>query len=130
MFGPSGSCSSNPSGCGIVFKLAPDGTETVLYKFKGGKDGSAPLSQLIMDKKGNLYGTTSGGGGSKCDKTGCGTVFEITAEGKENVLYAFQQSSHGRFPWAGLLLGAHNELYGTTTQGGTHNNGVVFELKK
>ena len=124
-----GSCSWSSSGCGIVFKLAPDRTETVLYKFKGGKDGSLPFSNLILDKSGNLYGTTSWGGGSKCDKTGCGTVFEITAQGSEKVLYAFQ-SSHGRSPWAGLLLGPHNELYGTTTQGGTHNNGVVFELKK
>src|SRR5215469_624020 len=46
-------------GCGAVFKLAPDGTETLLYAFQGGADGESPQAGLIMDKSGNLYGTTT-----------------------------------------------------------------------
>ncbi len=50
------------SGVGVVFKVDPSGNETVLYTFTGGADGSVPWAGVIMDKKGNLYGTTLGGG--------------------------------------------------------------------
>ena len=56
-------------GCGVVFKLGPDGTETVLYSFTGGSDGANPLAVLIRDKAGDLYGTTFYGGNKGC---GCG----------------------------------------------------------
>ena len=65
------------SGAGVVFKLDPSGNETALYSFTGGADGGYPLAGLIRDSKGNLYGTTNGGGASgagvglfKLDKTG------------------------------------------------------------
>lgn len=60
-------------GCGVVFKLAPDGTETVLYRFSGGADGGNPVGGLALDSKGNLYGTTLYYG-----THGYGTVFEVT----------------------------------------------------
>ncbi|MGH6841232.1 MAG: choice-of-anchor tandem repeat GloVer-containing protein, partial [Methylocella sp.] len=68
---------------GVVFKLSPSGTETVLYSFKGGSDGSNPYSGLIADSGGNLYGTTELGGapGSGCGGFGCGTVFKLTGTG-------------------------------------------------
>src|SRR5438067_1462335 len=77
------SCDSTGNGCGTVFKLAPDGTETVLYRFgQGGKkDGAYPFAGLVMDQAGNLFGTTSGGGASYD-----GTVFEIAVDGSEKVL--------------------------------------------
>jgi uncharacterized repeat protein (TIGR03803 family) len=58
---------------GSVFKLAADGTETSLHTFNGGKDGDLPVGSLFFDHKGNLYGTTEGGGGAN----NAGTVFEI-----------------------------------------------------
>lgn len=74
------SCSVNYLGCGTVFKLAPDGIETVLYRFSGGADGWNPQAGLILDSKGNLYGTATSGGdyGAACLAYGCGTVFKIT----------------------------------------------------
>jgi len=60
---------------GTVFKLAPDGTETVLYSFNGQPDGENPIAGLIMDAQGNLYGTTPNGGAY-----GFGAVFEITLQ--------------------------------------------------
>lgn len=57
---------------GTVFRVAPDGTETVLHSFNG-SDGSRPSAGLSMDKAGNLYGTTTGGGAS-----GHGTIFKLT----------------------------------------------------
>lgn len=122
--------------CGTVFKLAPDGTEAVLYAFQGGTDGLFPFGGLVMDKAGNLYGTTySGGHDQTCDNTekGCGTVFKISTNGGETVLYRFKWRSNGAapsgaFPNASLLLGKHGALYGTASAGGRDNDGVVFSV--
>jgi uncharacterized repeat protein (TIGR03803 family) len=123
-----GSCSLGFLGCGTVFKLAPDGTETVLYALRGGDtDGWAPEAGVVMDKKGNLYGTTYYGGSTSCGGSGCGVVFEVLPNGKETVLERFK-AKQGRNPSAGLLLGKKDILYGTTTTGGKHNDGVVFSV--
>jgi uncharacterized repeat protein (TIGR03803 family) len=117
---------------GTVFKLAPDGTETVLHTFRGGSDGSRPHAGLIEDSAGNLFGTTLYGGGSLNCADGCGTVFEITPDGKETVLYAFDGGSDGAFPNASLLRFGDN-FYGTTERGGGSMNctdgcGTVFKF--
>lgn len=108
------------SGCGVVFKLAPDGSEAILYSFAGGADGSAPETTLIADQTGNLYGTTTGGGGNGCQfGTGCGTIFKLAPDGTETVLHAFQgKNGDGAFPVGDLLLDEVGNLYGTTVQGG------------
>jgi uncharacterized repeat protein (TIGR03803 family) len=64
--------------CGTIFKLDPNGDETVLYTFSDGKDGYAP-NGIIMDKSGDLYGTTYAGGDLSCRKPydGCGVVFKL-----------------------------------------------------
>jgi uncharacterized repeat protein (TIGR03803 family) len=113
--------------CGTVFKIAADGTETVLHSFVGGADGDTPLAGLIFDKHGNLYGTTRAGGGTICGGTGCGTVFQLAPDGTETILHAFD-SSDGAAPSAGVILDAKGNLYGTTAYGGDHNSGTVFEL--
>jgi len=72
--GGTGSCTYYPDGgCGTVFKLSPNGTFTVLYNFTGGNDGANPSAALVMDAKGNLYGTASWYGTHNE-----GTVFKIT----------------------------------------------------
>jgi uncharacterized repeat protein (TIGR03803 family) len=65
---------------GTVFRLAADGTETLLHTFSGGKDGSDPVATLAIDGFGNLYGTARSGGSTKgaCAPDGCGTVFRVT----------------------------------------------------
>jgi uncharacterized repeat protein (TIGR03803 family) len=130
-------------GCGTVFKLKLnlDGswTESVLYSFTGGEDGWGPEAGLIFDTFGNLYGTTSRGGHSRC-KLSYGTVFELTpnpdGSWKEKVLHSFN-ATDGSAPVAGLILDAAGALYGTTFGGGNlstcdHNGqrgyGVVFKL--
>ncbi len=69
-------------GYGSVFKLTPTPnppwTYTPLYDFRGGNDGAHPLSTVVFDRSGNLYGTTEGGGAAGCDNGGCGVVWEIT----------------------------------------------------
>jgi uncharacterized repeat protein (TIGR03803 family) len=108
---------------GLVFKLAPDGTETVLHEFAGENDGAFPESGLFMDKRGNIYGTTEFGGPKNL-----GTVFEITAKGKERVLYAFRGSRDGSLPFGRPIKDKLGNLYGTTYQDGPHGAGEVFKL--
>lgn len=113
---------------GTVFELSPnssgDWTETILYSFAGGKeDGAHPYAGLVLDEKGNLYGTTATGGNPKCTvKTpgGCGTVFKLSDTGsgwKETVLHKFEGGNDGSYPVSSLLLHA-GSLYGTTAAGG------------
>jgi uncharacterized repeat protein (TIGR03803 family) len=96
-----------------------------LHTFKGSSDGSLPYGGLIMDRAGNLYGTTSVGGAAKL-----GTVFGLTpgANGKwtEQVLYSFTGGNDGAGPRASLIFDQAGNLYGTTFGGGA--GGTVFEL--
>jgi len=117
-----------PSGCGTVFALTPNAggwTQSVLYAFAGGNDGSTPYAGPIVDKSGNLYGTTTAGGPS-----GNGTVFKLapaSGQWKETLLHSFS-GKDGALPYGGLVLDASSNLYGTTFQGGAANYGTVFEL--
>ena len=122
---------------GTVFKVTPSGSETVLHRFGSSKgDGKLPTSGLLMDKKGNLYGTTSEGGargfygsGYKC-QDGCGTVFEVTAAGVEKILYTFKGSAagDGAAPFASLIMDQSGNFYGTTYAGGAYGYGTIFKL--
>jgi uncharacterized repeat protein (TIGR03803 family) len=60
---------------GVVYRLAPDGSETVLYSFTGGTDGNEPYGGLFAGKKKELYGTTTSGG-----TNGLGTIFEVSSK--------------------------------------------------
>ena len=116
---------------GLVFKLAADGTESTLYNFAGGTGGAYPEAGLIIDSQGNLYGTTYYGGSANCD-LGCGTVFKVTPDGTETVLYRFCETSpscnDGAGPHATVLADRNGNLYGTTVGGGTNDSGTVFRL--
>jgi uncharacterized repeat protein (TIGR03803 family) len=107
---------------GVVFKVTPSGTETVLHTFLGGSDGAHPKGSLISDSEGNLYGTTSSG-----ERLKGGTVFKITPSGTMTELHTFS-GPDGFDPNAGLARDAEGNLYGTTFSGGTTNDGVVFEI--
>ncbi|HEX4081018.1 MAG TPA: choice-of-anchor tandem repeat GloVer-containing protein [Rhizomicrobium sp.] len=123
--------SGGSSGHGTVFKLAPDGTETVLYTFVGGSDGTSPDSSLAMDKKGNLYSSTLYGGNmTDCGGNGCGTTFKLAPDGTKTILHAFA-GSDGAQPSGSLLAGKKGEFIGTTYNGGgSTDSGVIYELKK
>ena len=95
--------------CGTVFKVSSSGKETVLYRFRGGTDGSAPMAGVVRDSAGNLYGTTSTGG-----TYNSGTVFKVNASGKESLLYSFTGGTDGSLPAFGLIRDSVGDLYGTT----------------
>ena len=117
-----GGANCAPAGCGTVYKITPSGSETVIYSFKGGSDGSHPIAGLL-DVGGTLYGTTSqGGNGHAC----CGTLFAVSTSGNERVFYRFKGTEHdGEEPLGGLVAIA-GEFYGTTEYGGTHHFGTIF----
>lgn len=112
---------------GTVFKLAADNTYSVLHSFTGGNDGAGPVSDLVADASGNLYGTTSAGGTGNCTG-GCGTVFKITPDGQKTLLYAFKGGTDGGVLKSGLAIDAQGNLYGTTDLGGANTRGTVFKL--
>jgi uncharacterized repeat protein (TIGR03803 family) len=121
-------------GCGVVFKVDPTGTETVLYAFTGGTDGGRPMAGLVRDTAGNLYGTTRLGGDLSCDQLGegCGTVFKVDTLGRETVLHSFGAGVDGKYPEGRLVQDSHGNFYGTTEAGGTSisgdGGGTVFKL--
>jgi uncharacterized repeat protein (TIGR03803 family) len=98
-------------------------TFSVLHNFTGGSDGGTPLAGFTIDTAGNLYGTTSAGGASDN-----GTVFKISAEGKETVLHSFSSGTDGANPQGSLLRDAGGNLYGTTFGGGASGAGTVFKV--
>jgi uncharacterized repeat protein (TIGR03803 family) len=116
-------------GCGTVFELPAGGTESVLYAFKGGKDGWGPSGGLTLDPTGNLYGTTFDGGGKGCDyELGCGTVFEVASDGREIVLSRFNHKDGPAGPGGEVTRDQNGNLFGTTNSGGAANCGTVFEV--
>jgi uncharacterized repeat protein (TIGR03803 family) len=126
---------------GTVFELTPNGkggwTETILHYFES-TDGSYPLSTLIFDAAGNLYGVAEGGGNQSCGSVGCGVAFRLTPTQRGKWSYKvihFFDGKHGAGPAGGLIFDATGNLYGTTVVGGAYsgcyNNGTcgtVFEL--
>ncbi len=132
-YGGSKDCDHN--GCGVVFKLTPNGdgtwAEQAIYTFTGGTDGSHPYSTLVFDAAGNLYGTTwgkaSGGGGA-----GQGTAFRLTpgANGswQFSLLHTFAGGKDGARPYGLLAIDKSGNLYGSTNEGGSHSAGIAFEL--
>jgi uncharacterized repeat protein (TIGR03803 family) len=113
---------------GAVFVVSKRGAEKVLYSFQGGSDGSYPNGALLRDKAGNLYGTTSFGGGTTACTNGCGTIFQVTPSGDENILYRFTGGSDGSKPQSALIRDAKGNLYGTASGGGDFFWGTVFKL--
>jgi uncharacterized repeat protein (TIGR03803 family) len=113
-----------PFNNGMVFRLSSSG-ETDLYKFVGGADGSQS-SSFVNDNSGNLYGA-AGGGDLNCTIYGaCGILYKIDPRGVYSVIHVFI-GLDGSGPVLHAIDPVGN-LYGTTTTGGAHNQGTVFEL--
>jgi uncharacterized repeat protein (TIGR03803 family) len=109
----------------VAIPLAHAQKLTVLHKFAGRKDGEYPYAGLVRDSTGILYGMTSAGG-----TYGFGIVFTVNKTGKEQVLHSFGGARDGKTPYAGLIQDASGTFYGTTSQGGTFDQGTVFKMSK
>ena len=136
-----GLVAGNQVGFGRVFELSPvvggGWTEKTIYIFNGYKtDGSGPSGNLTWDEKGNIYGTTQGGGAYNN-----GTAYELSpaSDGTwtERVIYSFPTQTNPYFPGGGLVFDTHGSLFGVTPYGGSPNDGgcstfggcgMVYEL--
>lgn len=122
------------NGAGAVFRVGPGPgiggwRDAVLYSFTGGADGGNPTSTLVFAANGKLYGTTSAGGNAGCD---CGVIFSLTPTGinrwAQAVMHTFGTAPDGAYAYYGLTLNSGGQYMGTTAAGGTHNQGVVYQL--
>ncbi len=130
LYGTTEAGGNNP-GDGTIFELKHSGsswTESILYSFTGGSDGSRPFAGLTIHD-GNLYGTTIAGG------SGAGVVFELrrgSTVWTETVIYAFKGHPDGTSPEAGVIFDKSGNLYGTTYSGGWRycfiGCGTIFKL--
>jgi uncharacterized repeat protein (TIGR03803 family) len=92
---------------GVVWEISPGGGENTVHNFQGGNDGARPSAEMIQDAQGNLYGTTEAGGGRR------GTIYKVTPDGTESVLYAF--GKFGPSPnYGSLAMDSKGRLYGFT----------------
>jgi len=125
------SCSNGQGfDCGTVFELTPGGSLTTLYTFcslVNCADGLLPSSGLTLARDGNFYGTTGEGGAN----FGGGTIYKITPAGQLTTLHSFcaqLNCTDGSYPFAGLMQASNGNFYGTTLQGGTYNQGVIYQI--
>jgi uncharacterized repeat protein (TIGR03803 family) len=115
---------------GAVYQLAPrvngEWREKVLYSFQGGTDGNSPISNLVFDTAGNLYGTTSEGG------LGTGAIFKLSPVGggqwTETVVHRFQGPPDGAFSYNGMVVGRSGNFYGATVHGGNDDDGSIYKF--
>lgn len=136
-----GTATGGPNDDGVVFRLSPQGEQKILFDFpeKTGFDPINPTGSLIMDKRGNLYGTTLLGGHGNCI-LGCGTIYRLDTAGKVHVLYQFTGGADGTSPLGSLVADANGNLYGVAQVGGDFHCsstrfpgegcGTVFRLAK
>ena len=102
-------------------------TFNVLYSFGGGLDGQNPFSGVTIGPRGDLYGTTIGGG-----LRGRGSVYRLQRRGSGwflNPLYEFSDPADGSGAYAGIAFGPDGVPYGTTTHGGLGDKGTVFDVR-
>lgn len=117
-----------PPTCGDVFEL-PFGSDTlsILYTFKGGKDGGVVSSGATLDTLGNVYGATSQNG-----PRGYGTVFKLTNTNgvwKKKIIHSFALTDKsGGEPNGNLAIDANGNLYGANLWGGVVGFGAIFKL--
>lgn len=122
------------SGVGTIFRVSADGSSlSRLHSFDSvdATNGAYPEAGLVRGRDGAFYGTTIQGGVVNCHDRGCGTVFRINPDGSSfSVLHKFMGgSTDGGAPNASLVQGTDGAFYGTTTQGGSLDQGVVFRLR-
>jgi uncharacterized repeat protein (TIGR03803 family) len=136
-----GIADGGPGGAGVVFRLSQQGEETLLFEFQGGSgpQPKVPSGWILMDKTGNIFGTTLAGGRGNClFGSGCGTVFRLDPAGALRVLHNFNGGPGGGEPLGPLVQDAAGNLYGVAQQGGDLSCpefpqvgcGTVFKLAK
>jgi len=124
-YGTTSFCGAN--NYGTVYKLTLAGAYSLLYSFQGPPNDTVLPLGLIEGTNGDLWGLGNGwiisGGG----------VFKITLAGKESLVYTFEPNPEGAFldgegPYTNLIQGSNGDFYGTTEEGGSANEGTIFQV--
>jgi uncharacterized repeat protein (TIGR03803 family) len=124
-FGGTGFTGGVPSGYGTLFKLSKgSSTVTTVANFNG-SNGLSPLTGVIADSSGNLFGVAVQGGPANA-----GVVFEVAAGSNTITDLASFTGPNGGHPESNLILDSSGTLYGTTFDGGPSNAGTVFKVVK
>jgi uncharacterized repeat protein (TIGR03803 family) len=123
-YGGSSSSFCTSDGCGIIFKIMPDGSGySKIQDFSNDNiHGYGPQGDLVYDGT-FLYGTTNQGGTS-----GLGTVFKVRPDGSQYSKLLDFTSTNGTFPNASLIYDG-TFLYGTTYSGGANGAGTIMKIK-
>jgi len=112
---------------GTLFQFVPSGsgwTSNVIYSFQGSLDGGNPVSGVVIDRSGALYGITEEGGRH------AGVIYQVSWSGTdwtEKAPYDLNYTT-GLLPVGGLIIGPSGEFYGTTTSSGAYGAGTVFKF--
>ncbi len=120
---------------GVVYEFSNANVYAELHRFTTPNtgtqttDGLFPGSSLLRDSAGNLYGTTAEGANYRCI-SGCGAVFKISPTGVEKVMHRFAGKSKddGAYPEGGLIRDSAGNFYGTTSIGGSANQGTIYKM--
>lgn len=117
------------TGCGTIFRSTLGGKVQVLYSLKGGTDGAWPT--YLTPVGDTLYGVSGYGGGVGCatsTSSGCGTIFEVSKDGVEKVLYRFKGGARDGSAPSGPLTLVNGIFYDTTSGGGAKGAGTIFSV--
>ena len=124
-YGTTSFCGAN--NYGTVYRLTLAGAYTMLYSFQGPPNDTVLPLGLIEGTNGDLWGVGNGwiisGGG----------VFKMTLAGKESLVYTFEPNAEGAYvngegPYANLIQATNGDFYGTTEEGGSANEGTIFQI--
>jgi uncharacterized repeat protein (TIGR03803 family) len=111
-------------GSGTLFRIDTGGTGfNVLYDFDGTSSGAVPTGRLLLAKDGYLYGVTAWGGAG-----GAGTCYRILPDGSDFTQLCSFGVVGGTYPTGGLIQASDGNFYGTTSTGGTYDDGTVYQL--
>jgi len=108
--------------CGTIVQLTTAGVLNNSYDFPCGAGGAFPIGPLVQAANGDFYSTTQDGG-----TNGEGTIYQLTTSMDVTILHSFGALfGDGEYPGAGLLLATDGNYYGSTAEGGTYDDGILF----
>ena len=128
-------------GAGVVYRLSPQGNETILFAFQGGLNNTTPklpAGGVLLGSNGNIFGAAQFGNKLNCN-IGCGSIFRLDATGGIHFLHKFTGGADGGNPIGPLVKDGSGNLYGVAQAGGNHTCpeffleagdgcGVVFKI--
>ncbi len=125
-----GGLSCGSFGCGYIFEITPGGVFSTVYEFSAAPyAGFQPLAALVQASDSSFYGSTTSGGYRCTFDQLCGTLFQMTRDGKVSTAFFFDRLTTGYDPRTTMIQATDGNLYGTTLIGGANGGwGTIFNL--